>query len=278
MKTIHVVCLLMSILGFTSLTFAGGDTLGNGGGYAELRFLNVFRNIDKDLNFCVNDQNPCKFTTEDVSYLQELLRKKKGQNLSSVTFESSSENWVYQAEPRFGAGLKVNQARLYQNSGLSISQKSIVEYVLQINFYQMNLETTLGQTISRRISEFWNSSNVTKFTYNLGGNNILEAVVANGANSSFFEYYIRIFDFYIDVTDSFTKNSPCKGPLNAIKVKSVSFNKPSQEFSYYRLNGRVRYTCSEGQKKYEADYNVGFDETENKEPNVIVDLSQIQEL
>lgn len=227
--------------------FAGGDTLGNGGGDAELMFLNTLSRIDSAFQYCASKENPCQLNSEDFSMLAKLISLKGSTDYGAVKFIYEGEPWEFKSEQRFGANIVINQAYLYTSFGFPISVSAMIDIILQINFYQMGLSFEEAKKAANKISTVWKVP-PKEFSGIHSGSTII-AVVHEG---SFFNFYIWFRQYFYDVTKSFLEAVKCDVKPTSLKILSGNFEHLATRFV---LTGKVRYTCQNG-ITYSARYQV----------------------
>lgn len=271
MKLIHfigVFFLVPSVL----MAQSGGDTLGNGGGYAELQIQKLFLSFDQEIQICLQENNPCSLITPDIELLKELLQKKKGYKEAKIEFESSPEHWLFKTKPQFDSTVVINQSMLYLVSGEAISLSLQMEYVLRIYFFQMGLDDYRALEVSQRVSKFW-QVNMTRFS----GGPAKEAYVTVGAKSEqTFGFYFRSDDQYVDAGPHLISSIPCHVEISRLRITSGSFNYVDRNKLF---NGKLAYQCLNSKKTFEANFHVYYyRELINSQGKLSVYISQVTEV
>lgn len=127
-----VFFLFSSFLIFGSYVKAGVNSVGNGGGLAELEFIFYFNNTNKIVEFCLE----CKISSEQKKQWEKLQTElSQKPNNYSIDFTSEGDQpWKLQKE-----NLVINSRFLYNTDGSVMSQSDIIALALAVQFDLLNL-------------------------------------------------------------------------------------------------------------------------------------------
>lgn len=122
---------------FHGFANAGVNSVGNGGGLAELEFIFYFNNTTQIIDFCLQSKTQeCKISTEQKKQWENLqLELTKHLINDSIDFTSEGDQpWKLQKEK-----LIINSQFLYNKDGSMMSESDVIAFALAVQFNLLNL-------------------------------------------------------------------------------------------------------------------------------------------
>ncbi|MBC7458328.1 MAG: hypothetical protein H7235_08630 [Bdellovibrionaceae bacterium] len=136
-------CLILILLFAHMKLQAGGDTILNGGGQAELNTYTVIDNMQKYVEQALDKSQSLQLSKEDIQDLKQLIKYLKAQPISYPTFANLNQ-LAFQTDKKWGSLVTLNFKSIYESDLKPKPFLAIATITLATSIFQISNQSELS--------------------------------------------------------------------------------------------------------------------------------------
>jgi hypothetical protein len=125
-----MIKVISAVLLFVSISLAGVRTVGNGGGFGEMKAYLAFQQMGRQIRLCFTVASVCSLTTEQKKLLEQVLTSLERERGGVQFFNDSTLVRTVETAPQVGSPVLINSNLLTESTGIAATFEKITGYVL----------------------------------------------------------------------------------------------------------------------------------------------------